>query len=42
MQKCFLFCVPACPDLADRRTGSSAEDHTGQQGRRWTEQGGGP
>lgn len=42
MQKCFLFCVPACPDLVDRRTGSLVEDHTGPPGHQRTEQGGGP
>lgn len=42
MRKCSLFGVPACPDLADRRTGSLVEDRTGQQGRQWTERGGGP
>lgn len=40
-QRCCLFCVPACPGLAHRRSGSSAEDRRGQWGHQWPEQGGG-
>lgn len=42
MQRCFLYGVPACPDLAGMHSGSSVEDHRGQSGHQWMEQAGAP